>query len=636
MKKTNLYLMASLAMLAATSCSNDDMTNLQGSADGNSVLRISIPAKGPGTRAFGDGQSANTLEYAVYDKDAYNSFVTSGSAAFTGTGDELLTTTVSINLANGRDYNIVFFAHHDAPGASSPVYSFDEATAQVAVDYSQMTAYNSADYDCFSTVYNTGVVTGPISENITLTRPVAQVNWGTSDLADPAVTSVHAYDKGDDNKAKNLLTDVSVKGVSNTLNLLTGERSSSAGFDGSVAFNALARPEGETFPIEDHDYLSMQYVLVPETSSVIDLVLNSYNAPGGVALSTVNVTNAPVQANYRTNIYGALLTNAADFTVTKDKNFDTPSYDVKVVNTAAEFISAIAEGGKIHVPADVDFSVANAGILTISNDTELIVDGVVKTARQGDTANIVVADGAKLTLTGGGTLQGDNRIVDVNGELTVNDVNFVTSTKTKGSAIMVCEGGEMIFESGNINAANTAVWVEGKATVNGGVIKSTNSSKDPEVGNGWAYAFRMMQPTADVVINGGEIEGIQGAIAVKYGKLTVNDGFFHTHPKFTSSDNFYAMYIGDGGGVEVTINGGEFYSQNKPSIYFEEYYYGDEPCKLMMKGGKFNNKGRKARYDIVGDNTKPTWTYADELAPYEGYIWADRDNEHLPFEVVKK
>ena len=364
-------------LIGGAACSNEEMMNPSNGGDGNVSFSVTIPAKSFSTRAFGDGLTANKLEYAVYDKDADNAFVSKGETTFSETTEGSLTTTVNINLANGRDYNIVFFA---SPASDSP-YTLNTATGEMTVDYSKMTAYNSTDYDCFSTVYNTGKVTGPINDNVTLYRPVAQVNWGTSDLNDGTVNGTNGvYGDG----AANLCTAVSVKGVNNVLNILTGERSNSADFDGNVTFDNAARPTGETFPVEPttYQYLSMQYLLVPEESSVVDLELTAYAGQTSTdAQSTVTVTNAPVQANYRTNIYGALLTNPANLNIEKDPNFNDPSYDINSTDLSKGGNMTVREAVEsIEIPAELDAPLvlnlaANVGKLTLpaSNDNAITV-----------------------------------------------------------------------------------------------------------------------------------------------------------------------------------------------------------------------------------------------------------------------
>ena len=308
MKHINLLLTSAALTLLAASCAQDDVMPPT-SGDGNLNLTVQLPG-GMGTRAFADGKSATQLSVVVYDSEN-NTYIQDEKAVF---APDQLTTTVSLNLAAGRTYNIAFFAHNGVDG----VYTLDTNACTVTVDYSKMTTYNSVDYDCFYTL-ETIDVKDAINKTVRLNRPVAQINWGTNDLSEGSITTDMAYGDG----AANLWTKVSVKDVDNVLNLISGETSKATGFDGSFEFGAEKRPNGENYPVDKYEYLSMQYLLVPNTSSsVIDLKLTSYNTEEATKnMSTVTVAAAPVQANYRTNIYGALLTRPADFTVEKLPGF---------------------------------------------------------------------------------------------------------------------------------------------------------------------------------------------------------------------------------------------------------------------------------------------------------------------------
>ena len=294
-------------LLGAASCSQEE---IQAPVEngGNVNLTVALPGA-PGTRAFADGLTADNLEMAVYDAETGNLVQTPAAVSFGNS----LSTKVSLNLANGRAYKIAFFAHK-AGGA----YSFSADEANIKVDYTKMNAdYNTDNYDCFYKLYETEVISGAISETITLTRPVAQVNWGTSDLEHPGVVAADAYGA---NAAK-LVTKVSAKAFTE-FSLLDSDVVE--GTDEEVVLAYLERPaSSEGFPVEadTYSYLSMQYLLMPAEGTVVDLKLEAANDAAGEAMSTVNVTNAPLQANYRTNVFGALLTSPADFNITKDENF---------------------------------------------------------------------------------------------------------------------------------------------------------------------------------------------------------------------------------------------------------------------------------------------------------------------------
>ena len=93
----------------------------------------------------------------------------------------------------------------------------------------------------------------------------------------------------------------------------------------NVTFPYLARPsKDESFPVkpETYKYVSMQYVLVPKDAETVDMTFEEANSASATApLKSLTLSNVPVQANYRTNIFGKLLTSATDINVNKDPNF---------------------------------------------------------------------------------------------------------------------------------------------------------------------------------------------------------------------------------------------------------------------------------------------------------------------------
>lgn len=221
MRKIAYSSLIAAATLFATGCSQDDLLV---NGEGTSTFTITLPAE-IGSRSFADGLSADKLEYAVYDAEGSNRLIQTGDVAF---DTNSLTTTVSLALANGKNYQIAFFAHNSS---ATGVYTFDAAAKSVSVDYTKMTAYNTTDYDCFYSSYTTGVVTGAISQTITLARPMAQVNWGTSDLA--------VYNQMYGDAASQLSSKVTFQGVYSQFDLLSG---AVKGETSDIAFPLLAAP----------------------------------------------------------------------------------------------------------------------------------------------------------------------------------------------------------------------------------------------------------------------------------------------------------------------------------------------------------------------------------------------------------
>lgn len=413
--KQILVLSAAAMLLGVVSCSQEDIAGPQG--DGNVTFTVTIPEK-MGTRSFADGLTANDLQMAVYDAETGSLVMTPDERKFSESVSGSLTTTVSMNLASGRSYKIAFFAQNKQGGA----YAFNADAKTITVNYGAMAGtYNTDAFDCFYKLYETGEITGAINHEVTLTRPVAQVNWGTSDLAEPAVVDPNAY--GED--AANLVSEVSTKAYT-TFDMFSGDVTGEAE---DVKLPYLARPaDTEKFPVQPdkYAYVSMQYLLMPAASSVIDITLKTSNsATAEKSLSTVTVTNVPVQANYRTNIYGALLTNPNYFTVTKDDNWDD-GYDFPVepveVKSDEELVAALQNGGNYVIPEGESLTMPDVTkTVELSKPLKLQVDG-------------------KMSLTSG-------EDVTKYSNMTYFKVN--SYVEIKGEGTIEANGGDLLFSCGN-------------------------------------------------------------------------------------------------------------------------------------------------------------------------------------------
>ncbi len=323
--KTKFFSMfAVAAMLLTTSCSNDETNELISGEPVTTSFKVQLP-NSIGTRpnkgakkAFADGKTATVLKYMVFDEN--NNRVTTIP---TGEKEINLSTDVQLSLFTGKKYKIVFWAAN----AEAP-YTIDE-TGKVTVNYEGMKT-NDESLDAFCRCYE--YTAGAEVENpVKLYRPFAQLNVGTKDM-DKAVKLGFKKD--------NAKTKVQVSGIANTLNLLTGEVSGEA----EVTCDLNAIPTGETFPKEGYEYLSMDYLLVgKETKSVVDV---KWTVTDGTFNSERTFTNVPLQGNYRTNIFGNLLTSPTDFNVEIDPAFNEPDYDVPVPATEVKDQNQLSEAVK--------------------------------------------------------------------------------------------------------------------------------------------------------------------------------------------------------------------------------------------------------------------------------------------------
>lgn len=354
MRNLNFYtILAASAVMMLTGCSQSDIVESQSGKEAVVNFNVAAP-NGMKTRAFGDGTTATKLHYAVYSKagDLINEYGIK-EADF-----ENLSTTVSLKLVKGDTYTIVFWA--DA-GNQSP-YTIDWANKSMSIANATINA-NDENRDAF---YNTQTITvaGNANESVQLKRPFAQLNIGTDDIAE---STAAGFVPGQ--------TQVTVSGVPNQLDLFTGNVSGST----NVTYQYAALPNGEDFPVTGYDYLSMNYVLVGADKSTTDVTLNYTDANGGAAHERT-FASVPVQRNYRTNIYGSLLTNQVNYTVTIAPNFDEPANDVKIVeaNTSAELSTAAKTAGNtVVLKTDGTYSmpttVAN-GVTIVGNGEQTVLE----------------------------------------------------------------------------------------------------------------------------------------------------------------------------------------------------------------------------------------------------------------------
>lgn len=323
MKKIN-YLILGLAGIAMASCSQDELVG-PANGDGNVSVRIHLPGDALGTRAgtdYGNGTSNKVLNYAVYDANSGN-LLFEGVEPF-GTSTE---TVLNLNLLK-NSYKLAFFAQSvasqntaAAEAPSNAVYEFNATAQTITVNYENMTSkgnFNDA-YDCF---YNVVTVDGATagSIDVDLYRPMAQINWGTDDIA--STDEIKTIFGPDGEYIVSTLAVNSQDGLPTTLNFMRGELSGS--YTGDLGEFEI--PQG-AYPIEGYDYVAVQYVLAGAPAAIVsadngmtassqtlyDLTLTISNA-GNPELNgdpyqadAVAVQSVPVQANYQTNIYGTLL-----------------------------------------------------------------------------------------------------------------------------------------------------------------------------------------------------------------------------------------------------------------------------------------------------------------------------------------
>ena len=440
MKKA-IYALAALAALTLASCSSEDAVTAP-AADGTVTFTATLPAMA--SRAFADGTTAAKLAYYVYDAEAAGDTKT---VLFDGTADfDGLHATVQLALVTGKTYDIVFWADSYGKDAADKPYAYDGATQTVTVSYG--TAANDEARDAFYYTRAGLKVTGAVSETVTLRRPFAQLNIGTSDLEAATAAGM-----------KLSKTGLYIADMPTALNLYDGTVSGRA----EARFTAATLPTGEAFPVEPtkYGYLSMNYILVGADKTTVDVHLTS-DINASADRQDVAFTAVPVQRNHRTNIYGALLTNPAVFDVEINPDFEG-SNDTEIWNGLSEEIEAVENVYSISKAAQLaylsELSATNANALAgkkivLTNDINLSGNDWTP-IKSFSPENIVTLDGQ------GHTISGINAPLFATLCGNISNLNFVDVNITKTIYFIGTAVGNLYGNLENIHVEGANIQPEG-------------------------------------------------------------------------------------------------------------------------------------------------------------------------------
>ena len=469
------YLLSTFTIAAAallvTSC-NDEMDNgLKTGDEGTVTFTAQLPSE-MGTRAFADGLTAKHLQYAVYEAGQSTPLKVFGDeTTFVGEAEMVdLKKSVTLKLTSGKSYDVIFWA--DAT-TDSP-YTFNPASQEVSVDYSKVNN-NSDNCDAFFKK-ETITVSGNQSVDVKLTRPFAQVNIGTDDFDAAKASGLEVTQ-----------TEVVAKAFA-TLNLATGEVSDEA--DRTFTMKAIPTASDGEFPVAGgYKYLSMDYLLVGADKATVDVAFN-YGGP-----QNRTFTNVPVQRNYRTNIYGSLLTNTTDFNVVIEPAFSGEfAHEVVSVSTFAALKAAATAGGDVKLESAIDFTQA----VTVDNNKTLTVDlNKQNVANATDLWDKTPDQWSLFSVRRGSTLtlKGDGEVI-----AKANDCY----------AVDVQDGGHLVIEGGHFNGNIHAVYVEeGVAEIKGGTfeVQQKYSAEDPDEYVLNCYDANYINGTAKIIVSGGTFIG---------------------------------------------------------------------------------------------------------------------------------
>ena len=372
MKKILFSAIAAIGLLLSPGCSDD---NEVVSGGNDSLVSFSVGLEnGIQTKAISDGKTAKNLVVGVYEKigDSYEEIPAlrhkEADAFNATTSEDKPKAEVTFNLVKGKTYGFVFWAQKQAvDGSVTTPFKIDDLQ-NIEVDYSAANCNDEAR-DAFVGVVKDFKVSGTYEQEVTLKRPFAQLNFlVTKDELEAAEASTNF-------KLKQ--SQITLSQAATMLQPFTNTVSTPV--DATVTFKPAAIPmlsdeynntNSQTHPKvgypnanDTYYYLATTYFLVPAAGT------DDNAGKARTTLSSVNLKLAndegtladgpgftahtvPVQWNYRTNIYGNLLTADGQFNVEIVPDFDTsenPDNNVEqpqtvMVASVDEVPKAIADG----------------------------------------------------------------------------------------------------------------------------------------------------------------------------------------------------------------------------------------------------------------------------------------------------
>jgi uncharacterized protein YaiI (UPF0178 family) len=487
--KKNLFRVGTIAAATTAffmvSCSNDDI--MSNGASGDEVqLSFNLGLENAAvTRAIGDGQTVNTLSYAVYSNGTLTKIAPVDHKKVSYPAQ------VTITLAKGQEYDIVFWADADT------CYNFSAGTneANITVDYSKA-KNNNEGADAFFAKKTVNVSSNQ-NIDVTLKRPFAQINVGTNDKAAAEAAGVVIAE-----------SSATIKGLANTLNLLSGKASVVGELSTELTFALNAIPgSDEKLVVKDdnnnnvaYDYMSMTYVLLPDSTErqVIDAVFN-FTSESSNAIE-LKVPSVPAQRNYRTNILGSILTSQVVANIKIDANFDNDYYvDAELANVAE-----------------------NGGVVTLQKDVTLYSLLEFK----------------------------QDAVINLNGKtisMVCDTIDVACPIKVVGGATVTINGDGNVNAGSGAKRANIAVWAaNGKVIINGGTYTNGNTSQN-------TYSDLIYTTGGSIEINGGYFETYCTPWYGKYyvlnqhnslgGPITVTGGTFVNYNPANGDDNLGGNFV---------------------------------------------------------------------------------------------
>ena len=498
----NLFKSLALAAVAviAGACAKEQIT----SGDGETVemtFNVDVPETTITTKGLSDAAQVDELKFQLFIKE--------------GTGYKMVQeqtvpvtdkkAVVKASLVKRQSYEAAFWAQTSGTG----FYETTDLRA-VKMNIANVKA-NEPTMDAFWRNDSFIAAPGMKPRSVTLLRALAQVNFGA---VVPTGADALSITK----------SQVVMKGVPTTLNVLLGSKDKSHSGSEDITFQDNAPINGEKLMVGEtaYDYVATAYVFAPKADKMLTDISSTVTFSNGKT-TTISTPNVPIQRNYRTNILGNLLNVDAEWNVNIDDRFQEP-------NTTYDPVSAgLMKGTTVTLTEDYKVLKDNWSGVNIPTGTESVLN--LNGHRFANEENGKTADAkSALVVKGKLTINGDGEVFcEGNTEKKPN-----VTVQPSNTGISVLEGGYLIINGGSYSVGtdfagkcNSTIYVEnvgkaGKVEIYGGTFTNAEGT------DGHSFVLNQDDQLTEKCI-------------------TVYGGtFIGFNPADNSSDGAHTNYVADG------------------------------------------------------------------------------------------
>lgn len=498
----NLFKSFALAAVAviAGACAKEQVA----SGDGETVemtFNVDVPEATITTKGLSDAAQVDELKFQLFIKE--------------GTGYKMVQeqtvpvtdkkAVVKASLVKRQSYEAAFWAQTSGTG----FYETTDLRA-VKMNIANVKA-NEPTMDAFWRNDSFIAAPGMKPRSVTLLRALAQVNFGA---VVPTGADALSITK----------SQVVMKGVPTTLNVLLGSKDKSHSGSEDITFQDNAPISGEKLMVGEtaYDYVATAYVFAPKADKMLTDISSTVTFSNGKT-TTISTPNVPIQRNYRTNILGNLLNVDAEWNVNIDDRFQEPNITYDPVS------AGLMKGTTVTLTEDYKVLKDNWSGVNIPTGTESVLN--LNGHRFANEENGKTADAkSALVVKGKLTINGDGEVFcEGNTEKKPN-----VTVQPSNTGISVLEGGYLIINGGSYSVGtdfagkcNSTIYVEnvgkaGKVEIYGGTFTNAEGT------DGHSFVLNQDDQLTEKCI-------------------TVYGGtFIGFNPADNSSDGAHTNYVADG------------------------------------------------------------------------------------------